>query len=76
MSFNDFADWEKEKIGKTNNNNIEFWNNYVEIYRLRALSAISLAQYYYYYDEAYFRESNDFLGQAQEISQRTSFNSC
>ena len=59
-----------------NNNNIEFWNNYVEIYRLRALSAISLAQYYYYYDEAYFRESNDFLGQAQKISQRTSFNSC
>jgi hypothetical protein len=25
LSFNDFADWEKEKIGKKNNNNIEFF---------------------------------------------------
>jgi len=59
-----------------NNNNIEFWNNYIEIYRLRALSAISLAEYYYYYDDAYFKESNDYLDQAVSISARTTFNSC
>ena len=72
-----YTEWlDTWKNAYPNNNNIEFWNNYVEIYRLRALSAISLAQYYYYYDEAYFRESNDFLAQAQEISKRTNFNSC
>ena len=59
-----------------NNNNIKFWQDYQEVYTYRTLSAIALADYYYYNNTSYFEESNSYLSQAVSIQRNTNFNSC
>ena len=62
--------------------NIEFWNNWLEIYQLRELSAISLGQAYYVYedidtyDNSLFSESNYYLEQAVSLVGKKAWNSC
>ena len=64
------------------NNNIEFWNNWLEIYQLRELSAIYLGQAYYVYedidtyDNSLFSESNYYLEQAVSLVGKKAWNSC